>query len=78
MLGKEVLIFQKYLGFLSTPKKELAERHKELIHSTSLLNQVNDYLSKELKFDFKELEKYYNFDLTYKKWIDYEENVLIK
>jgi len=39
---------------------------------------VDNYIEKELKFDFREKEKYYNFELTYKKWIDFEENVLSK
>jgi len=61
---KEMIIFQKYLGLLHTPKEELAGRHKTFSNSTSILNQVDEYLSKELKFDFLEEEKEYNFTLT--------------
>jgi len=59
-----MIIFQKYLGLLHTPKNELAGRHRNFSNSNSILNQVDEYLLKELKFNFAEEEKYYNYTLT--------------
>lgn len=52
-----MIIFQKYLGLLHTPKNELAGRHRNFSNSNSILNQVDEYLLKELKFNFTEEEK---------------------
>lgn len=55
-----MIIFQKYLGLLHTPKHELAGRHRNFSNSTSIINQVDEYLLKELKFNFAEQEEKYN------------------